>query len=504
MVTTRQLLFCYIFISNCNNVPILEVIKMKNHLHLKNDPVKKSLILLFIALSTVFISCFEDQDDNITIASTSEINDFIWRGLNFFYLYKAETPELADDAFADDAAFNDFLNSYNSPEEFFAYLKAAPDNFSILVEDYIELENSLAGISLSNGMEFGLVLYPDMSGNVFGYIRYVLPNTDADLKELERGMIFNTVNGEQLNENNYIDLLSENSYTIGLATFDGTEVTSNGTEVNLIKTQYTENPIHRSTTLDINGRKIGYLMYNAFTNEFDNQLNNVFSQFKSDGVTDLVLDLRYNGGGSVRTATYLASMITGQNTGQVFYSEEWNADRQDVYANDGLFVSSFEGGGQAINSLMLNQVYVLTSSRTASASELVINGLTPYIDVVQIGTNTTGKYQASFLLYDAPAPNFSRSEANPGHRYAMLPLVFKTANASGFTNYDDGLIPDIDQPEDYSNLGQLGNPNEPLLATAISEITGLPAPIKSNTVRLRTISDSKAGQLGYQTMFIRE
>ncbi len=465
--------------------------------------MKKSLILLLVVVSSFFSACFEDQDDNITIATTSEINDFIWRGLNFFYLYKADTPELANDAFADEAAFNDFLSSYNSPEDFFAYLKAAPDNFSILVDDYTELEDALAGTTLNNGMEFGLVLYPNMSGNVFGYIRYVLPNTDASLNQLERGMIFNTVNGQQLTENNFADLLSENSYTIGLATFDGTDVTPTGTEVDLIKTQYTENPIFKSTTFDINGHKIGYLMYNAFTNEFDNQLNNVFGEFKSAGVTDLVLDLRYNGGGSVRTAKYLASMITGQNTGEIFYTEQWNADRQDPYASNGLFVSSFEGGGQSINSLMLNQVYVLTSSRTASASELVINGLSPYVDVVQIGTNTTGKYQASFLLYDAPAPNFSRSEANPGHRYAMLPLVFKTANAAGFTDYDDGLVPDIEQPEDFSNLGQLGNPNEPLLATAISEITGIPRPFGKIGPQLQTISDSKAGQLGYQTMFIK-
>ncbi|HAT67159.1 MAG TPA: peptidase S41, partial [Flavobacteriaceae bacterium] len=108
------------------------------------------------------------------------------------------------------------------------------------------------------------------------------------------------------------------------------------------------------------------------------------------------LDLRYNGGGSVRTATYLSSMITGQNTGQVFYTEQWNEDRQADYAEDGVFVSTFEGGGEAINSLNLNRVYVLTTSRTASASELVINGLAPYIDVIQIGTNATGKYQASF------------------------------------------------------------------------------------------------------------
>lgn len=152
----------------------------------------------------------------------------------------------------------------------------------------------------------------------------------------------------------------------------------------------------------------------------------------------------------------------------------------------------------------LSKVYIITSSRTASASELVINGLAPYIDVVQIGANTTGKYQASFLLYDAPAPNFSRAQVNPNHRYAMLPLVFKTANAAGNTDYVDGLIPDIEQFEDYSNLGVLGNENEPLLATAIAAITGLPTPgIKKNTFH-KTISERKALVPGYQMMWVEK
>lgn len=241
-------------------------------------------------------------------------------------------------------------------------------------------------------------------------------------------------------------------------------------------------------------------MYNAFTNEFDAQLNSVFAQFLTDGVTDLVIDLRYNGGGSVRTAIYLASMITGQFTGQTFFTEQWNADRQAEFAEDGVFVSSFVNGGEAINSLNLTTVYVLTTSKTASASELVINGLAPYINVVQIGDNTTGKYQASFLMYDSP--NFQKStELNPNHTYAMLPLVFQTANADGFTDFEDGLIPDIDQIEDYSNLGILGDPAEPLLATAIQEITGVPVPgTRIPFISLETLSESKANSLTYQVM----
>lgn len=462
--------------------------------------MKKTLLLLLLTVSSLFVSCFKDNDDNVQLASGVEIQEFIWRGLNFFYLYKADTPELADDAFGTNDELIAFLNTFDSPESFFDFLKSPQDRFSILVSDFNELENALSGTTQNNGMEFGLVFYPDSSGNVFGYVRYVLPNSDAESKGLQRGIIFNTVDGQQIVENNFNDLLSPDVYTIGLATFDGQNITPTGENVELTKTEFTEDPIHVSTTLDINGQKIGYLMYNAFTSEFDSQLNSVFAQFQTDGVTDLVLDLRYNGGGSVRTATYLASMITGQFTGQTFYTEQWNEDRQAEFAEDGVFFNSFVNGGETINSLNLTTVYVLTTRKTASASELVINGLAPYINVVQIGDNTTGKYQASFLLYDSP--NFLKTvELNPNHTYAMLPLVFQTANANGFTDFENGLIPDIDQNEDYSNLGVLGDPAEPLLATAIQEITGVPVPgTRLPFISLETLSESKANSLTYQVM----
>jgi C-terminal processing protease CtpA/Prc len=453
--------------------------------------MKRKIFITLLAVSTLFVSCFEDADDNFHPSSTLEIQNFIYRGLNYFYLYKADTPELANDAFATEDDLNGFLNNYQTPEALFDYLLSPQDRFSSLFSDYTLIENALSGITLSNGMEFGLVYYPDNSGNVFGYVRYVLPNTDAQSQGLKRGDLFTTIDGQQLNENNYNDLLAPDSYTIGLASYDGTNFTSTGETALLNKIQYNENPVYKAQTLTVNGNKIGYLMYNGFIKDYDTELNNAFAQFKADGVSSLVLDLRYNGGGSVETATDLASMITGQFNGQVFYKEFWNEDRQADNAVDGVFDNSISNGS-SINSLNLTQVYILTTRRSASASELVLNGLKPYIDAVQVGDTTTGKFQASFLLYDAPAPQFSRSEANPGHTYAMLPLVFKTANAAGNTDFVDGLFPQIPLQENYFNLGQLGDENEPLLAAALFEIAGRPMPSNNDAPLLKEISDSKA------------
>lgn len=446
--------------------------------------------VLMLSLSAlVMTSCFEDLDDVDRPASTLQINDFIWRGLNYFYLYKEQVPMLSDAAFNNEGDKNTYLASFESPEDCFDALTYSDDTFSLLVEDYLVLENALAGIALSNGMEYGLVYYPNDNTRIFGYVRYVLPGSDAEIQGIERGMVFNRVDGIQLNTSNYSDLLESDTYTLGWAEFDGTQIVQLNQTSTLTKTQLTENPVHKIAVFQHPGHTVGYLMYNGFTNEFDNDLNAAFGQFMTEGVTDLVLDLRYNGGGSVRTATALAGMITGQFQGAVFYTEQWNTDRQAEYAEPGYFVNSL-ANGSALNSLGLTRVYVLTSGSSASASELVINGLKPYIDVVQIGLPTRGKYQASFLLYDGPAPQFSRSQANTGHRYAMLPLVFKTLNANGVTDYNNGLNPDIELSEDFSNLGILGDENEPLLARALMEILGLPLPFDT-PFRVQQMSELK-------------
>jgi C-terminal processing protease CtpA/Prc len=228
-------------------------------------------------------------------------------------------------------------------------------------------------------------------------------------------------------------------------------------------------------------------MYNAFYSNYDNQLNAAFETLKSQRITDLVLDLRYNGGGSILSSARLASMITGTFTGQVFAKEQWNAKIESYFAaNDpeslkNLFIDKI--GTTPINSVNMTKVYILTSESTASASELVINGLKPYITVVQIGDVTTGKNVGSVTLYDSPT--FGKENRNPNHRYAMQPLVLKIVNSVGFGDYQSGLEPTFLLKETISTLGVLGNSeikiinnkewpfsNEPLLDLAFDKITG--------------------------------
>ncbi|WP_124980649.1 S41 family peptidase [Nonlabens xiamenensis] len=431
-----------------------------------------SLLLLLIGTSVT--SCFDDRDD--VFASDAVVKNFIYRGMNAFYLYKPEIPVLADDRFANTSELESYHEQFERPEEFFESLLFDPnrvDRFSVLVSDYVALENILSGNTLNNGMEFGLVAETGSMTDVFGYVRYVLPNTSADRQNVVRGMVFNSIDGIRLTRENFRTLLAQDNYTIGLASLNNGVTTAIGTEIDLVKEVVQEDPIHVTRVIDQGGLKIGYLMYNSFLSQFDGDLNAVFADFQAQGVTHLVLDLRYNGGGSVNTAIILGSLISGNPTTDIFSTEEWNPDIQAQLAmqDPDLLVNFFAdqtSTGNALNSLNLSKVHIITTGSSASASELVINSLDPYINVVQVGDDTAGKFQASITLYDSP--DFRRSGANPSHRYAMQPLVLKSVNSAGNTDYIDGLAPDIAIREDLENLGTLGDPSEPLLAECLNDI----------------------------------
>ena len=439
--------------------------------------------LMFLAVSgLIFQSC--EKDDN-NVPQSIEVNNFVWKGLNLYYLWQTDVADLSDYRFSDQQNLNNFLYTYANPEDLFQHLLNKPaslfptgeavDRFSIIFDNYNELEGILSGTTKNNGADFALFYKDQSQTDIIGVVRYILPNSDASTKDIQRGDIFYGVNGQQLTISNYQSLLSQDNYTLSLADYDNGNFTPNGQAVALTKTVLSENPVYLTNVINEGSHKIGYLMYNGFYPNYEAQLNDAFGQLKAQGITELVLDLRYNSGGSILTASRLASMITGQFNGQVFAKEQWNPKVNAYYEETdsstlyNLFTNTI-GNNTAINSLNLNKIYVLTTRGTASASELVINSLEPYIDVIQIGDKTTGKNVGSITLYDSPS--FSKSGANANHRYAMQPLVLKIVNKIGFGDYINGLEPDDFIQEDIENYGTLGDANEPLLNIAINRIVG--------------------------------
>ena len=429
----------------------------------------RCFFLYLFLFSLLFTSCFEDNDDNGALAS--EINDFVWKGMNAAYLYKQEIPDLDNDRFNDSEEYTSYLNHYTSPENLFESLIYERDNidkFSLIVDNYIELEQYLSGVSLSNGLNYGLVYLPNSNNEIFGYVRYVNNGSAADLANINRGDIFRSIDNIPLSIDNYSDLLSQEIYTVNFANYfnnDTEDISDDIIELNdinieLQKVPLIKNPVHHYSTLDYSGGKIGYLMYNQFVSNYDDYLKTIFSEFKSNSVDELILDLRYNPGGSINSAIVLASLITGQFENEIFNTEQWNNDIQNYWINNNpeYLINRFTTFQSSLN---LSRVFILTTRSSASASELIINCLKPYINVVQIGTPTYGKYQASVTLYDSE--NFSNQNVNRSHNYALQPLVLKTLNVNGVTDYYNGINPDYEYEERAFDMGQVGDLNEPLL-----------------------------------------
>ena len=467
--------------------------------------LKYKLILISILFLVSFQNCSDDYDDVLNYRSAK---DFVWNGLNQYYFYQESVPDLYDTRFPSLALYDEFLDSYSSPEALFYDLKREDnvDRFSVIFNDYDVLESLLIGSNKNNGVDYELRRKTTGSEELFGFVRYILPNSDASNKPISRGFIFYAVNNTPLTTSNFSSLLANETYTLNFADYDNGNITPNGQSVTLTKTEYSENPVFIKNTHILNGKKVGYLLYNGFYSNYKNELNEAFAYFQAENITHLVLDLRYNSGGSVQVATELASMITGQFNNDIFAKQQWNTKIEALYQNNPeVFINRFTNtlsNGNAINSLNLSQVFVITTKATASASELILNGLTPYINVRKIGGITTGKNVGSITIYDSPT--FQKSNLNPIHKYAMQPIVLKILNKNNFGDYSGGIFPTVTASEDLGNLGVLGDSSETLLATALSYINSN-GRLSSSTTSFETsnyFTDSKSNSKIEKGMYL--
>lgn len=478
-----------------------------------NSMIKYKILLFTLLTGIFFTSCSNDSEDfeekvsePETPSAELEVENFIYRGMNDIYLYKDDVTVLADDYFDSTTDKEMFLEDFSTPEALFKRLTASQDRFSYLIDNYEELNRMAAGTESTTGMHFGLVTYCSSCNDVFGYVKFVFPNSPAADNGVERGMIFNRVDGQQLTKSNIDNLLNSSSFSIGLAKIEGNTISELDQSISVSEKNITKNPVLISKVLDVDGSKTGYLFYESFTADFDEELNTAFGEFKTAGIKDLVLDLRYNGGGSVRTATDMAAMITGQFPEKVFMKEKWNEKYQAYYEqrDPESLLNNFNKAlrtGTTINSLNLNRVFVLTTSNSASASELIINGLDPYIDVVHIGEVTTGKFQASVTLHDSPNFSEEHNSLKTTHTYALQPLVLKSHNANDISDYVNGLTPDYKVDEDVLNMGTLGDPTEPLLKVALDVIKGNKISIRE-VKTYEEIGNSEMNKPNYQRMYI--
>jgi len=381
------------------------------------------------------------------------INKFIKGEMEIYYLWNEYMPDL------------DYTKQPD-PFEFFDTLLYKPvDRWSFLTDDYQALMESYQGIEESMGHSFGLYLYSNSDDGVFGVIQFVYPGSPAAEAGLKRGDLFTAINGEDLTVDNYQTLLNNNAYTLTVAEIQGKTVVP-VREVQLKARKITENPILYYDTLHCNGTVIGYLVYKNFLSNYNDSLSDAFAWLDAAGIDEMVLDLRYNNGGAIVSMQHLASILAPAqqiNNADVIITDEYNAILTYYYNNQGISLETcFFNISPNLN---LNRLYILTGRNSASASEALIIGLDPYMDVITIGQQTHGKYTGAFVIYDTEKK----------HNWAMQPIVFKYANSVGFSDFPDGLTPDYSGDDDL--FYPLGDRNEGLLASAIEIITGVPSAV---------------------------
>jgi C-terminal processing protease CtpA/Prc len=472
---------------------------------------KISYILALLLFINILGGCSKKNNDypivnpTSTVSLDNPINNFTWKAMNSWYNWKQNVPNLADakDDNIDD--YYSYLNSYSTPEDLFnslLYDAGHTDRFSWFIEDYVEQQKQFQGISLSFGFKLQGVKI-NANGDVILYVRYVSDNSPAFDAGIKRGDIINAIDGIVLNENNYSDVvskLSDNTVTLSFVTENNGTLTSTGDKT-ITSVEVSDNPVYLTKIFDnVNGRKVGYLVYNGFRSSYNDELNAAFADFKAAGINELILDLRLNGGGSVATSSYLASMIDG-NAGNgkfadlIFNSKHTNENSTYTFQNT-LNVYDVNGektGEETINRLSgIDRLYVLTSGSTASASEMIINGLKPYMPVKVIGTTTYGKNVGSITLYDSPNSDYTNQlTANSSHKNAMQPIVFQIFNKLEQSDYTQGFTPDIEvvEYEYWNNILPFGDENEVVLKAALDDIRGISA--KSSSVKDKNISPLK-------------
>ncbi|MDR1339425.1 MAG: hypothetical protein LBK58_05165 [Prevotellaceae bacterium] len=433
-----------------------------------------------ILLTVILASCNRDKSaignmDN----PNEEVNEWILENMQIYYLWEAYLPSRTD-------------KTLSPPDYFESILYRPVDRFSWIQENFLELLNSLSGVSTEAGYDYNLLRMSQSSSEVIAYITYIKPGTPAEAAGLKRGSFFHKINGEQITIENYSSLTQQTSkyHTLGISEISGNTITGVKNVTLDIIENYPENPILLDTIYNIQNKKIAYFVYNFFARDrgdgsvsYEKELNDLFYRFKSEQIDELIVDLRYNSGGAVITTEALASMISGQSEDKIFYMEEYNQlvsnELKRIYGEDynkTKFIKNIErynGSGQVIESIPINSLsglstlYCIVSRRSASASELLINGLRPYMNVVLTGETTYGKNVGSITIYEEDPVK------QKNNKWGMQPIVLKISNANNFSEYGEGFAPDREIYEhDTDIIRQLGDTEELLLHATINKIFG--------------------------------
>lgn len=368
---------------------------------------------------------------------------------------------------------------YGSNEAILAAIKTLPSTGG--KDKYSFIDDGSVATQLSGaGEDYGFSANFDVTDLL--RVKYVYPGSPADVQGLKRGYQITKVNGGGTSRSSSADIANLNASIFGNnPSISLTVLKPDNTTQDIVinRGKYDIKPVLFSNTYVVGTKKVGYIVFNSFTTNAVDALDAAFTKFSTDGVTELVVDLRYNGGGSVATSEAFTNLIApvSQN-GKVMYTTYWTKTMQDgaasilqnqkFYAegNDGVtrlysyadysYKPTIAAGNQEVfkkrGSLnALTKVYFIVTGGTASASELLINNLKPVMDVKLIGKTTYGKPVGFFSI---------RIDKND----LYIPQ-FQTKNQLDQGEYFSGMTVDKDVTDDLTK--DFGNPAEKMLAQAL-------------------------------------
>ena len=468
--------------------------------------MKKKYISILGALAFSFglVSCSDSGDDPIKeIPPQEEVeevdesyfyaNFFGYQMMNDAYLWKQDVAQ----ALSKWSLYADPMAETKSVRYKDASGKDI-DKWTMMTDDYESMVGGTDGVSYGTyGCNYKLYLKEQGKDDVVAFVTFTYPGSPAEKAGLKRGDVVLEIDGKPMNQSNYTDLYYSSSLTLGVGKYLGNGAYSSvQSTCSMNAVSMYEDPVVLAKTFDCGGKKVGYLLYTSFTFESCLKLVDVCKQFKQEGISELILDLRYNGGGYVFTENVFASMLAPADvvaSGSVLSTEVYNDEYMAYFKeqNEDLstyFTTQFK---QAHNDKMYNlntsdanlgltKIYALVASGTASASESILVCLMPYMDIEVIGEQTHGKYCSGIMQegkawYQKNANAISKIPELVDWKqhiggwgiYLMISMYAdKDGNNPCMPN---GLTPDVKATDLFEEPYPLGDEREALLNIALQK-----------------------------------
>ena len=389
-------------------------------------------ILIVPAVIIIFFQACSKEDINETLL----VNNEIYKVMKSLYLWYEYLPDV------DPGNFDD-------PYEFMEYLRYKQlDRWSLVMDKEEYNQYFEEGEMIGHGMLLG----EDSTGRI--RICFVYRSTQAFNEGVRRSWIVEAINDVAVTPDNFSELIGPKEAGINnkfsFINAEGEPVT-----LNLTKEILDITPVLHQEILNINNKLIGYIVFQDFIDAALPEIDDAFTEFRNSNIDELIIDLRYNGGGSLSVAEYIAGWIAGTTSSDKAFIKLLFNDKHpelDTIVNVPYKENGFD----------LDRIFFIGTNSTASASELLINGLEPLMDVSLIGDNTYGKPVGMLAM---PFINYD---------YVILPVCFRFTNANDEGDFYDGLVPDSYADDDITK--DFGDPEEECLEATLNYIeTGTPS-----------------------------